>query len=435
MIGRESRPKLLLITRQNPFPGASGSGAYVWGVLQHLARTGWQVHVAWTEPPDLSGTQGVLQLQPEWCRTVSLRVRGMRQLNKGRMTTAPPAGVRFVNRMRIRLGAFRRRFAAKPSRPASCTASPEAGCAWDGDAMSDERAFCNAEVRRVQPDWILANYVWMVSVVDRNSFPEVRLAVLAHDVRHRQVVIADGKAVPHWEEFYPRDKEVALLRRCDLIAAIQSTEARVFQECEPSVQVVLAPPTFQVSPAPQMVGKHLLFVGGSHNENVRGLHWFLNLVWPILVKRVPGIKLVVAGSVCDRFTREHVPQGVNFRGVVEDLDAEYGGAAVVIAPILRGSGFKIKLLEAAAHGRVCVTTSVGIEGAEQLCPPFVIADTPETFAGEIAALVDHPNRLLELGQLAIKAVNAFFTAPQCYSDLDASLRSLLPMGRQTLPIP
>ena len=54
--------------------------------------------------------------------------------------------------------------------------------------------------------------------------------------------------------------------------------------------------------------------------------------------------------------------GVTVHGHVDDLAAAYARAAVVVVPLLRGSGTRIKLLEALGAGVPAVTTAVGAAG-------------------------------------------------------------------------
>lgn len=57
-------------------------------------------------------------------------------------------------------------------------------------------------------------------------------------------------------------------------------------------------------------------------------------------------------------------EGVTAHGHVDDLDAAYARADVAVVPLARGSGTRIKLLEALAAGVPVVTTGVGAAGLE-----------------------------------------------------------------------
>lgn len=72
-------------------------------------------------------------------------------------------------------------------------------------------------------------------------------------------------------------------------------------------------------------------------------------------------------------------------GFIDDLDPYYARAKCFIAPLLDGSGIKIKILNALARGIPVVTTPVGIEGFPAGFESCVqVAYTPQSFAEQVA---------------------------------------------------
>jgi glycosyltransferase involved in cell wall biosynthesis len=73
-----------------------------------------------------------------------------------------------------------------------------------------------------------------------------------------------------------------------------------------------------------------------------------------------------------------------------DLAPLYSDADVVIAPLLAGSGTRIKILEAFSYRRAVVSTTLGAEGLEvEAGKDLLIADEPKAFAAHCAALMRH----------------------------------------------
>lgn len=132
----------------------------------------------------------------------------------------------------------------------------------------------------------------------------------------------------------------------------------------------------------------LLTVGSMSWEPTRaGMKWFLANSWAALAKE--GLSLNVGGKGADaeleQMLRE-APQ-VAALGFVENVNALYAEAKVFIAPLLDGSGIKIKILNSLAHGVPVVTTSVGVEGFPRGFEAFIrVADTPESFSREVLNL-------------------------------------------------
>jgi len=138
--------------------------------------------------------------------------------------------------------------------------------------------------------------------------------------------------------------------------------------------------------------KMLLWIGGfGHYPNEEAIFYFLDKIYPLIKKEVSGIKInLIGNNVTNRLRRfEEEDPSINFLGFVEDPVAHLRKAAVFIAPILSGSGIKLKMLEAMAVGKAIVTTSIGCEGIEAINGEhYIVADKPEDFAKNVVALLD-----------------------------------------------
>ena len=146
----------------------------------------------------------------------------------------------------------------------------------------------------------------------------------------------------------------------------------------------------------------LLFIGSNHPPNIDGINYFYQKVFlPFL--RPKGISLSIAGKVCNNLNIEDpkVKKLGFYSGNIGEL---YSAAKVVIIPILEGSGFSIKTMEAMAFGKPIVTTPKGARGMNIDTNPFMIVDMkkdPESFAAAISNLLDSPEKRKTLGQIAL----------------------------------
>jgi glycosyltransferase involved in cell wall biosynthesis len=157
-------------------------------------------------------------------------------------------------------------------------------------------------------------------------------------------------------------------------------------------------PTF-IEPAPKRVERTqapaLAYTG--HLEwqpNTQGLDWFCREVWHRIRDRVPEAKLTIAGPGLRR-TPEGlmVPPnwclpGITTVGYVEDLEDLYRQNVAMIAPILGGSGVRMKLLESMRAGMPTVTTTDGAAGlAVEDGREMFIADDPAAFSERVARVL------------------------------------------------
>jgi len=108
----------------------------------------------------------------------------------------------------------------------------------------------------------------------------------------------------------------------------------------------------------------VLFVGFlGYQPNAVAAEVLVQDIWPIVRTRVPNARLIVAGSRPEavRCYPANDPS-VTFTGFVENLTELYEQARLVCCPILTGAGTRVKIIEAAAHARAIVSTTLGAEG-------------------------------------------------------------------------
>jgi hypothetical protein len=116
--------------------------------------------------------------------------------------------------------------------------------------------------------------------------------------------------------------------------------------------------------------------------NIQGLQWYIEKVHPLVKAEVTVVSRTWPSTLERPTSMIHEP----------DLQGRFSFSdhGIFIAPILSGSGMRIKLLEAMARGKAIVTTGIGAEGLNGAQGVFV-TDSPEGFAQAIIQCVrdDH----------------------------------------------
>lgn len=156
-------------------------------------------------------------------------------------------------------------------------------------------------------------------------------------------------------------------------------------------KLVVVPNTHMIRPRSPVADEPiLLFVGTfAWQPNVDAVQLFLERCWPRIRGLAPSARFLVVGR-----NPEKIPSfgtsldGVEFLGFVEDIDAVYRRARVVVCPIVAGGGTRVKLVEAAAYGKPIVSTTIGAEGLDfQNGVQALIADDMDEFARLSARLL------------------------------------------------
>lgn len=140
--------------------------------------------------------------------------------------------------------------------------------------------------------------------------------------------------------------------------------------------------------------QEILFCGSlDYYPNEEGLIWFYEHVFPLIKKTIPEVVLTLVGASAKKEKHQKLldDPSVHFEGRVADLHPFYYRAGPCIAPLLSGSGTRLKILEAMSFGNPIVSTSIGAEGLNMISEKhLLIADEPSTFASRVIDLLqDH----------------------------------------------
>lgn len=167
----------------------------------------------------------------------------------------------------------------------------------------------------------------------------------------------------------------------------------------------------------------LLWLGGfGHYPNKQGILFFLNEVYPLVKKEVPGVSMdIVGGGITDEIRRlTQMDSSLNLIGYVDDPLPYLQRATVFVAPIFSGGGTKLKVLEAMAAGKAVVTTRVGCEGIDGMPGQhYLVADDSHLFAMNIIELLNDESLRTTLQINARKIVSVEYDFDEICRKLDS----------------
>ncbi|HST39195.1 MAG TPA: glycosyltransferase [Conexibacter sp.] len=117
----------------------------------------------------------------------------------------------------------------------------------------------------------------------------------------------------------------------------------------------------------------------------------LTRVWPRVLERAPQARLRLAGFGMERAAFPGLPDlpGVEWCGTVDSANDFLLGLGLLLYPLGRGSGVKVKVLESMALGLPIVTTPDGAEGIISR-DGLVVEEDDERLAASAAALLADP---------------------------------------------
>jgi len=199
----------------------------------------------------------------------------------------------------------------------------------------------------------------------------------------RAFAAVDGRKQAH--------EERALCHRMDLCVAVSQVDAAQLRRAG-ARDVAICPngtdPVAWLGPQPRARDEELrlLFVGnGDFQPNVHGLRWLISDVLARMPASVPFSLDVVGRPPARPLQAPHV----RYHGVVPAVRPYYEHAHVAVAPIPFGSGTRLKIVEAMAHGRPVVSTPAAAEGLPaRRGSHYLEADTAAEFASALARLAE-----------------------------------------------
>jgi glycosyltransferase involved in cell wall biosynthesis len=148
----------------------------------------------------------------------------------------------------------------------------------------------------------------------------------------------------------------------------------------------------------------LFHIGGlDWIPNQEGLIWFLENCWPTIKSQVTKVNFYIAGrNAPPEFVEKlHVYPGVVYCGEVENSANFMRSKAVMIVPLLSGSGMRIKIVEGLALGKAIVSTSIGAEGIDvESGKQIAIANSAEQFSSKVIELLENKQQVVDMGQNA-----------------------------------
>ena len=179
--------------------------------------------------------------------------------------------------------------------------------------------------------------------------------------------------------------EIKNLSFYDKVVTISQDEYFIFNSFLGD-KVINIPPSFPENFGNENTEKKydLIFVGSDNPFNIASVNWFTEKVLPFLPKE---IKICIIGRIC-----KHVPNHESIEKVffADDLESYYHASKIAICPMLKGTGIKIKVVEALSFGLPVVGTEKAVDGfLDKKNNGCMVSDDEKVFADIIKNLLNN----------------------------------------------
>ncbi len=209
-----------------------------------------------------------------------------------------------------------------------------------------------------------------------------------------------------------RREEQEACRRYDSILVTSARDGKILDADVPHVPKYVVPNGVEAAyfrpgaEAPEPFS--MVFTGAmSYIPNHDGMCYFLDSIFPLILRRVPSAKIYIVGSQPMPELMRRASENIIITGTVDDVRPYVWRSSVYVVPLRMGSGTRLKVLEAMAMKIPIVTTGIGSEGIDvHNGETALISDDPSEFADSVVRLLhDHDlrRRLSEAGHDLMKS--------------------------------
>lgn len=215
--------------------------------------------------------------------------------------------------------------------------------------------------------------------------------------------------------------EIEYCRKADIVLVVSEREREVLKQFLPDqwIEVVsngVDTESFQEDHLHQEVANQIIFTGTmDYYPNISAVLFFARYCWPLIREQIPTASWLIVGKNPPTQVRQlsAIP-GITVTGAVPDMRPYLASSAVAIAPLLAGSGTRLKILEAFSMQKAVVSTTIGCEGLAVIPEKhLLVADGPVAFAQAVVTLLRNPHMRISLGRAGRALVEDEYSWDSC----------------------
>ncbi len=229
-----------------------------------------------------------------------------------------------------------------------------------------------------------------------------------YDLSKNKALLSESE---NWKEL-----ELSLMRMADMSYYPSEVEVEKIKELDSSIKVKAIPVyMFQQKSITAYDYEHrsgVFFIGGfNHTPNVDAVKWLCNSIVPRIIKEIPEISFIIAGSNMPNEIKNMENDNVLMKGFVseEELIEYYNHCRMCIVPLRYGAGIKGKVIESLRYGLPLVTTPCGAEGIKGIEEVACIAVNENEIANCIINLYNDKEKLTSMHNASMDFINRNFS--------------------------
>jgi len=235
-----------------------------------------------------------------------------------------------------------------------------------------------------------------------------------HDYQYRRIendVIPESSYIDSklYSLFFKKS-ELKALKKIDRIISISPIESQMIREDIGHKNVYTIPATAEDPHSIDSLSYKydLAFIGSNSDANRDSIVWFLDQCFENIVNEKPRIKLLIQGRITrnklvneNDILKKYLGRNIIVKDFVENLSDVYQESKIMIAPVVKGSGMKIKVIEALSYKKPIIGTDIAFEGINiEDGINGIVANTIDEFSNAVINLLDDKSKIKLLKEKA-----------------------------------
>jgi len=233
-------------------------------------------------------------------------------------------------------------------------------------------------------------------------------------------------------EFIKSQKEeIDVCRKMDVILTVSEKDKSILQKQTPCIPKFIIPngvDTEYFKPSLNKIEPYSMVFTGmmAYVPNHDGINYFLDEIFPLILKDIPGAKIYIVGSRPPKSLVKRSSKNIIITGYVPDVRTYVWRASLYIVPLRMGGGTRLKVLEALAMKKTVVSTTIGCEGIDVADNESVlIADDPKEFANKSVRMLKNPDLGIHLATRGSNIIHSKYSWEIVSRKLEQAIQNVL----------
>ncbi|MEK7168877.1 MAG: glycosyltransferase family 4 protein [Patescibacteria group bacterium] len=302
----------------------------------------------------------------------------------------------------------------------------------------EERSAIKKELENSKYDLIHAETFYVMPHIPKTNIPivlvdpTIEFSVYQHYVDNevpfifKFIYLFDVIKLKWWEKYY--------WRRASKVFAVSEEDKEIMENELPGVEIGIIPNGVDVANFEKMKLKRkdpprVLYHGDyKWMQNVEAVNILITKVWPLIKKRVRGVKLWISGRSIPARTLSLASKDLDIEISESPKDNRevFKAASVIVAPIMSPGGTRLKVFESMASDLPVVSTPIGVAGLKiKSGVEAMVASEPEVLADMAVQILQDKNLAKRLATAGKKYVLENFSWESIVEDLNKEYSKLV----------